>query len=706
MRVTRFVSLLVMMCFLAGFGLDAANAKQSTDEMMMDAIKAVDTGRTSRAMERLKAILEQDPTNYHALVMLGQLYSDRPGSDPGRVMLEAERYLLLAALAQPHRPEAYLALAQLYYDAGYLEEGDKYARKAQNQEPNSYEAFCLLGQRYEDSGNYVGAVRQYFQGAEYYNGDPYLQDKLYMAASQGGLSPYQTRPVRVDEDAKVIWYVLEENHPDYDIMKALRESAGRNAEGRGRYRLPLTQFEFCGVQESPKVAYKDLYEAFIKASTKDPKEYARLRKELDSIRKQALAQMETEKGVAAKAKALYMFLKQRVLQHYALDEGILAQQVLDDKKYLCLNASILYTLIANEAGLPVKGIITPGHAFARVNADPRDIEVELTAEPKFGTTREAGFDVDWWDQFKQLNRVDAYGGLLRGTSKRLVGEVTPETLTAFQFTNVLANGRKQILKKHKEEIEYASNLESVMRENNRERATRLQELHSKYEGEPLKLARLVERTDEKHDEKQKKLEKEITTINLKLATEMADYLSRDGLQLVKEARALAPANEELAQQEARIYKEIAKVQVLPTVQAINDRKKRKTQLLAKLNDTKRDIIIEKKQFSDDSKFVSELKDVENEIDQKLRELDIEQKDRWGAEKTTWLNAISTLQQGVKNLPCSSDLRRQFERYCWRAVTLAKQNNDPVVAAEVIQKGLTTLPDSEFSKHYRVEQFGA
>jgi hypothetical protein len=707
MRVIRTVSLLGLVCLWTALGVPYAFAGPSVADLLIEGVQAMESGRPALAKEKLVAVLKTDKNNYHALVLLGQLEA---GSleGPGKAarVLAAQRYYLLACVSQPHRPEAYLALAQLYYQLGYIDEGDHYAKIGQDLDPSSYEAFAVLGQRYEDSGNFSAALAQYTDALKFYGFDPYFIDKRYMAAAQGGLDPYAHLQVDVDLKKKIKYYLLVPRAPDYFLLEEYRDKATALAQSRGRFELPPARFKYCAGTASPKSEYNDLYEAFIKASTTDPLEYRVLRKELDSVREEALKEIAGIQDPVAKAKALYMFLKQKVLKNYDLKEGILAQDVLKDKKYLCLNGSILFALIGAEAGLPVHGMITPGHAFASMDAGKRKIQIELTAEPMFGTTREEGFDVDWWKQFQVLNRVNAYGGLLGGSSHRSIGEVTPQQLTAYQFTNTLAHGLQGISNKYKEEEEYRKTLIALKIENNRDTATKLSELKARYEQEPDKLASLEFKTIQRHQEKQRKLDKDIDEISRKLLREKADYLYTTGRELLRKARALAPTTEEFSEFEESVYVSAADADVAPTLSAIKDRADRRKDLFTQLAVKVREMKLEEKVSGKDSRIFKELVETIEQMEAKSKAIKDEQKSAWPKERGTWLKAIGTVEQGLKEFPCSTELKRRLEALLRITSGLAEQNEDQQTVTDMVKIAVSRIPESEFAREYRRKQLGS
>ncbi len=700
MRVIQIAVIMFLALLLAGICPQDGSASQTAAELLVEGIRAVDAERPILAKEKFKKVLEIESNNYHALVRLGQLeMEDLVSSGAGRRALEAERYFLLACVTQPHRPEAYLGLAEMYYTMGYFEKGDGYAKTAQDVEPKCYETFCVLGQRYEDSGNYTAAMDQYNKGLSVYGRDSYLIDKLYFAASQGGLEPYVV--LRYGRH-----HLILRRFPDYFILDHLRKLAGDFPTAKKHYDLPNFEFKYCPGDIPPENLYKDPYEAFIMASTKDPAEYKKLRAKLDRIRDDAAKAIAGVKGDEAKARALYKWLKKNVLKNYDRKKGILADQVLNDNKYLCLSGSILYALIAEEVGLPVKGMITPGHAFASMDTGKRQIQIEVTAEPKFGMTREDGFDVDWWDQFKVLNRVDAYGGLYGPSSHRNIGAISPQELTAYQFINTWLDGVDKIKEEHKDQLEYAKTLQKLLIAENRAREDELAAVRGRHRRDLSKLLAEEKRVTQNYVRKRKKLSREMKDISREVNKKIVEHSFDVGLDLVKKAQALAPGMEEFVDIQEGIYSSKALVDASPALYAAEDRKEKRDDLRRELLDKRRELKVEARRSGGKSSFAKELEDAVESVKEKLKKVEEEANKDWDKEKGAWLVALKRLGEGLDSLPCSTTLKRRFESLCQHVAQLADRREDPETMNKVVSMAMFRVPDSRFVRRYREHRMGS
>ena len=699
-------------------------------KLLDQARRAESSGRTEIAEEKYEQILAKDPDHYQALVSLAQIALKKAGDRlDARVIAKCEYYLLRAAVNQPHRPEAYLVLAQLKYQMGEINEGDLYAKWAKDREPASREAYALLGQRYENSGNYVAATKEYQSALDNLPYDPYFLSRRYWAASNITTSqwvsefvPYWQVVHVFDQFAPFLAPLLNYN-PDavrwviYELLRIslvadFRQEAGRGAELPEQYSLPEFNFGYCRLRERRPNDYADLYEAFLKASVKDGKEYQRLREKLKTMKKEALKAVEKYDDPKEKAKALYMWLKTKWLKNYSIEEGILAEQVLDDQKYLCLSGAILYALIARDANLPAYGMITPGHAYALLDFKDREIPVELTAEPMFNLTREEGFDINWWNQFAALNRVNAYGGLKGGTSSRNIGKITPEELTAYQFLNVFHRKRKKILDQFKDEMELIDTLKLERRDKIVELGRRIQEIDRMTDKDAGQVAELRTATIERYENAIVEVQDRIAEVELRIMKQMTDFEYDQGKELVQNALSLSPFTEEFSSIAEEIYIRKALANVLPLVESIKkrDRKRKKLELerraasrsMTQPGDTAKDA--EKKATKKDVKkestdsYQAQTERIAS-AERKLDRIKIQEKEDWANDKKIWMQAIKLMEEGLDSFPCSQRLKRTLENFCNRVVMLARLNDDHETRAEVVEIGTKRFPEARFVKEF-------
>ncbi len=109
-----------------------------------------------QAEKYFKKVLEMDPQNYHAMAMLGRLYSlDRDKLD------QAETYLKQALDYSPENLDAHFDLARIYARKGERDKAIQEFRFLFNQEGEFFVYHFELGRILEAWGNKDGALREY-----------------------------------------------------------------------------------------------------------------------------------------------------------------------------------------------------------------------------------------------------------------------------------------------------------------------------------------------------------------------------------------------------------------------------------------------------------------------------------------------------------------------------------------------------------------
>ena len=111
-------------------------------------------------------------------------------------------------------------------------------------------------------------------------------------------------------------------------------------------------------------------------------DFSRYREKLDRVRAQARAEVPKIDDPYENARTLLQWMHEKALTSYRAN-ATLATDILDFGRFDCLTASILYALLAQDAGLRVDGVIVPDHAFC-VLRDPRsDKDIETTVRYGF-----------------------------------------------------------------------------------------------------------------------------------------------------------------------------------------------------------------------------------------------------------------------------------------------------------------------------------
>lgn len=475
----------IMVLFLCnvGFSQQFDPKDLETRNLLLEAIKS----RSPFQREaKLQEVLKISPENYYALIQLGELELGREG----KASLKANEFFLRAALAQPQRPEAYLCLANTCYSTGYIAEGTRYMMMAIRgpYSKQSYESISLQAQNFLDTCNYDAAIVAYADAAlvedsPHYR-DPQLLRKLYQAAALARppvIWVWKKSGLYAGYESPEAWvpYVLAKfmgvkNTKEYSqFLNAIKEAAKKASvkhqitpviaeklyniqmyrivvkllrdlvpESRGvesiieeRFALGKQFYNF-GICESEKfrvlASNLDLYDVFVEASVPDPAKRKELLEQLAKKKEEALQAVAGIKDPKEKGKALFKWLRENLIKTYDAVDGVTAEGVITDNKYLCLSGAILYTLIGRDAGLNVNGFVEPGHAYAVMHDRPGDrINVQTTFPVRESAETPAGF-----------NAPDTHGRETSGDLRSrpdIVGEVSPLDLVSYQFTNVGIN---------------------------------------------------------------------------------------------------------------------------------------------------------------------------------------------------------------------------------------------------------------------------
>jgi tetratricopeptide (TPR) repeat protein len=110
------------------------------------------------------------------------------------------------------------------------------------------------------------------------------------------------------------------------------------------------------------------------------------RQQLDTMAEEILLRLK-EQRLRPNAKAI------PVINHYLFEElgfqtvpnadnpeDLFLHSVLDKRKGYCLSLSILYLSLAERIGLPLSGVVVPGHFFVRYDSPPFRFNIETTAK--------------------------------------------------------------------------------------------------------------------------------------------------------------------------------------------------------------------------------------------------------------------------------------------------------------------------------------
>ena len=666
------------------------------DELLLTAFQAEkNSGSSAKVAEKFEAVLKADPNNYYALIKLGiiKTQSSQGATEDKRALSGAVDYFLRASLARPENPEAFLYLAELYYKFGYVAEGDSYARMAKQLSGYVvYDGVCLLGSRYEDTGNYYAAVLTYspvaLGAASKFKFDPYLLNRLYQAALfapapydwvypvfdelaggeqrskkvldvlRNALNEALSRfPQMVEKDYVeiVVKMILREI-----LLSDLRKSLSGSPELPERYEMPTSLYKhfFCNPNEIPSSQFTDPYEAFVKASFESVQEQARVLSELKGLRDEALKVIADEKDDVTKAKKLFGWLKKRALVEYNALDGFSAKGVVDDKKFLCLSGSILYTLLARDAKLDVSGVLEPGHAYASLSGD-RKIRIETTTEgpegfdyrPEAARSREK-------DRMLQLGPFATYGEIK-----------DPMKLVAYQFSNTALLSILDLVLNKNEKL-----LRQVLKE-----VTHMDEAK---QADVISRWRTYAIVGGQENMIFWKLVRKMAAGDDVFRMDLINQMDKN-VEFLKTARGLSPFDLVYKELIREYIMEAADFESLPAEIAEQEREQKLLKLMAKKGSADRSMIVASTGLTAGKKTGEEEEKVDSaSIAAELEQLQQEAKENWDGEKKIWMKRVKRLADASKNFPCDEKLQNNLARVSSKVRVLAEARGDATIIDEL------------------------
>ena len=679
---------------LTSSGVFSADQKV-IDGLLLAAFQAEKTsGSSAKVAENFQAVLKADPNNYYALIKLGILktQNSRGAAQDKKAMSEAVDYFLRASLSRPENPEAFLYLAELYYKFGYVAEGDSYARMAkQLSRYVVYDSVCLMGSRYEDTGNYYAAVLTYAPVAlgagSKFKFDPYLLSRLYHAAMfapapYDWVYPVFNQLAGGEERSKKVLDVLRNAlnealarfpqmvQKDYVeivvkmilremLLSNLRNSISASINLPERYEMPTSLYRqfFCNAEEIPSCSITDPYEAFVKASFDSVQEQARVLSELKSLRDEALKVIADEKNDVDKARKLFGWLKKKALVDYNALDGFSAKGVVDDKKFLCLSGSIVYTLLARDAKLNVCGVLEPGHAYASLAGD-RKIRIETTTEgaegfdykPEAVKSREK-------DRVLQLGPFATYGEIK-----------DPMKFVAYQFNNTaVLSVLDLVLNKNEKLLRQVLKDETNMDEGKQADVISHWRTYGIVGGrENMIFWRLV---------------RKMATADDIFRMDLIRQMDKN-VEFLKTARGLSPFDLVYKDLIREYIMEAADFESLPAEVAEEERDQKRFKLVAKKRSADRSMIVASTGLKTAKKAGEEEKVDAASVAAELEQLNEEAKENWEGEKKFWIKRVKRLADAAKKFPCDDKLQNNLARVSNKVRVLAEARGDAAISEEL------------------------
>ncbi len=137
-----------------------SEAQLATAERFNEALEAIDGGDPQRALPLLRDVVDADPSDGEALLILAQLERDLGEADVARARLSAR------VASAPDDYEARVEFADLLLGAGEVAQAASVIREVLVTRPNHFDALFLLGSCFMDVEAYEEAARAFGAGVE------------------------------------------------------------------------------------------------------------------------------------------------------------------------------------------------------------------------------------------------------------------------------------------------------------------------------------------------------------------------------------------------------------------------------------------------------------------------------------------------------------------------------------------------------------
>ena len=443
------------------------------------------------------------------------------------------------------------------------------------------------------------------------------------------------------------------------LLADLRTTISASANVPERYEMPSSLYKhfFCNPEEIPSSQFTDPYEAFVKASFESAQEQARVLSELKGLRDEALKVIADEKNDVEKAKKLFGWLKKRALVDYHALDGYSAKGVVDDKKFLCLSGSIIYTLLARDAKLNVCGVLEPGHAYASLASD-RKIRIETTTEgPEGFDYKPDAVKSRGKDRVLQLGPFATYG------------EITePMKFVAYQFSNTAVLSMHDLILNKNEKL-----LRQALKE--------LTHMDEAKQADVISRWRTYGILGGQEGMLFGKLVRKMAAVDDIFRADLIKQMDKNA-EFLKTARGLSPFDLSYKDLIRAFIMEAADFESLPAEVAEEEREQKLLKLLAKKRSTDRSMIFASTPLKPTKKTGEEEEADAATIAAELEQLKQEAKENWEGEKKFWLKRVKRLASAAENFPCDEKLQNNLARVSGKVRVLAEAREDATINEEL------------------------
>lgn len=170
------------------------------------------------------------------------------------------------------------------------------------------------------------------------------------------------------------------------IWLAVEQRATAGTESTERLALPASSLEerlFADAADGRLDEFSPLEAALVAGGVKDADCLRRYRQKAAAFVEQLRRGESLGSKPAQRAEAIFEFMHRQILRRgYDLGHTDL-RQVLDDGRFNCVSATVLFNYLAGQFGLDCRGAATPGHVVSRLVLPEGTLDVETTCPTWF-----------------------------------------------------------------------------------------------------------------------------------------------------------------------------------------------------------------------------------------------------------------------------------------------------------------------------------
>jgi len=179
-------------------------------------------------------------------------------------------------------------------------------------------------------------------------------------------------------------YAFQENPADTQrVLKGLRDVLSIDVS-------PAEQQLFADAADGQLDEWSLEQASILASGVVDKDKRTVLLKQLDRLHAQAKKNLAKTSDPFKKAQRLLKFLHKKSLRAGYVEKQTDVSTLLNKGTYNCVSSAVLFTLVGRRAGLDIRGVEVPDHAFAIVYDGSRHADVETTTKAGFNPARNRG----------------------------------------------------------------------------------------------------------------------------------------------------------------------------------------------------------------------------------------------------------------------------------------------------------------------------